>query len=169
MSSRTKKARSAGDAAQQAERSDRAGQLSHSDYNTTQAKKTRTIYDLLPVGAEYAISRRQLSQITGLPDRRLRRKIAEERKAGLLILSSTAEVGGGYFRPADIYELRRWVAMMTAHTNATLAVQKLYRFSQKLSPYHRRIDCANAVHFAESASCFLAAKAKHKLSASQRR
>ena len=37
-------------------------------------------------------------------------------------MSSTAEVGGGYFRPADTQELRRWVAMMTAHTNATLAV-----------------------------------------------
>lgn len=76
----------------------------------------------MPVGAENAVSRRQLSAITGIPDRQLRRRIAEDRKAGLLILSSTAEVGGGYFRPADTQELRRWVAMMTAHTNATLAV-----------------------------------------------
>ena len=117
----TKKARSAGDAAKQAAAGcDRAGQQSHKQYNTAPAQKA-SIYDLLPVGAEYAISRRQLSQITGLPDRRLRRQIAEERKAGLLILSSTAEVGGGYFRAADTQELRRWVAMMTAHINATLA------------------------------------------------
>ena len=27
-----------------------------------------------------------------------------------------------HFRAADVQELRRWVAMMTAHTNATLAV-----------------------------------------------
>lgn len=80
------------------------------------------VFDLLPIGVAHAISRRQLIQITGLPDRRLRRQIAEERRAGLLILSSTAEVGGGYFRAADVQELRRWVAMMTAHTNATLAV-----------------------------------------------
>ena len=118
----SKKARSAGGAAKQAAGCDRAGQQSRKQYNTVQDGKARTIYDLLPVGAEYAISRRQLSQITGLPDRRLRRQIAEERKAGQLILSSTAEVGGGYFRAADVQELRRWVAMMTAHTNATLAV-----------------------------------------------
>lgn len=116
-----KKARSAGGAAKQATGCDTAGQQSRTQYNTEQKQKT-SIFDLLPVGAEYAISRRQLSQITGLPDRRLRRKIAEERKAGLLILSSTAEVGGGYFRPADTQELRQWVAMMTAHINATLAV-----------------------------------------------
>lgn len=117
-----KKARSAGDAAKQAAGCDRGCQQSHKQqYSTGQARKT-SIYDLLPVGAEYAISRRQLSAITGLPDRRLRRQIAEERRAGLLILSSTAEVGGGYFRPADTQELRRWVAMMTAHTNAALAV-----------------------------------------------
>ena len=119
----SKKARPDGGASGRAAGYDRAGQQSHNkQYNTVQDGKARTIYDLLPVGAEYAISRRQLSQITGLPDRRLRRQIAEERRAGLLILSSTAEVGGGYFRAADVQELRRWVAMMTAHINATLAV-----------------------------------------------
>lgn len=118
----SKKARPDGGASGRAAGYDRAGQQSREQYNTVQDGKARTIYDLLPVGAEYAISRRQLSQITGLPDRRLRRQIAEERRAGLLILSSTAEVGGGYFRPADKQELRRWVAMMTAHINATLAV-----------------------------------------------
>ncbi len=119
----SKKARPDGGASGRAAGYDRAGQQSRNkQYNTVQDGKARTIYDLLPVGAEYAISRRQLSQITGLPDRRLRRQIAEERRAGLLILSSTAEVGGGYFRAADVQELRRWVAMMTAHINATLAV-----------------------------------------------
>ncbi len=117
-----KKARPDGGASGRAAECDRGGQQSRTQYNTWQDGKARTIYDLLPVGAEYAISRRQLIQITGLPDRRLRRQIAKERRAGLLILSSTAEVGGGYFRPADTQELRRWVAMMTAHTNATLAV-----------------------------------------------
>ena len=116
----SKKARPDGGASGRAVGSDRAGQQSRKQYNTGQGKKT-SIYDLMPVGAENAVSRRQLSAITGIPDRQLRRRIAEDRKAGLLILSSTAEVGGGYFRPADTQELRRWVAMMTAHTNATLA------------------------------------------------
>ena len=118
----SKKARSAGGAAEQAAGYDRGGQTSHKQQYSTGQKQKTSIYDLLPVGAEYAISRRQLSAITGIPDRQLRRKIADERKAGLLILSSTAEVGGGYFRPADTQELRRWVAMMTAHIDATLAV-----------------------------------------------
>lgn len=100
------KARSAGGAAKQATGCDTAGQQSHKQkYSTARQRKT-SIYDLLPVGAENAVSRRQLSAITGIPDRQLRRRIAEDRKAGLLILSSTAEVGGGYFRPADTQELR---------------------------------------------------------------
>lgn len=121
MTREQKKARSAGGAAKQAAGCDRGGQQSHSEYITGQDTKT-SIYDLLPVGAEYAISRRQLSAITGIPDRQLRRRIAEERRAGLLILSSTAEVGGGYFRAADTKELRRWVAMMQSHIAAVLAV-----------------------------------------------
>lgn len=116
-----KKARSAGGAAKQATGCNRAGQQSQQQYSTEKAEKA-SIYELLPIGAENAVSRRELSSMTGIPDRQLRRKIAAERIAGLLILSSTAEVGGGYFRPADTQELRRWVAMMTAHTNATLAV-----------------------------------------------
>lgn len=121
MTREQKKARSAGDAAKQAAGCDRAGQQSHKQYNTGQDTKT-SIYDLLPVGAEYAISRRQLSAITGIPDRQLRRKIAEERKAGLLILSSTAEGGGGYYRAASADELRRYVRSMLSRCKEILAV-----------------------------------------------
>lgn len=121
MQENSKIARSAGGAAKQAAGCDRGGQQSHTQYNTTHNERA-SVYDLLPTGAEYAISRRQLIQITGLADRKLRRKIAEERKAGLLILSSAALSGGGYYRPSNTQELHRWVAMMTAHVNATLAV-----------------------------------------------
>lgn len=116
----SKKARPDSGASGQATGScERAAQQSRKKYNT--GKDEKSIYDLLPVGAENAVGRRQLSAMTGLPDRQLRYKISQERKAGALILSTT-EGGGGYFRPADTQELRRWVAMMTAHTNATLAV-----------------------------------------------
>ena len=117
-----KNARSAGDAAKQAAGCNRGGQQSHKQqYSTAKAEKA-SIYELLPIGAENAVSRRELSSMTGIPDRQLRRQIAEERRAGLLILSSTAEVGGGYFRAADTQELRRWVAMMQSHIAAILAV-----------------------------------------------
>ena len=90
----SKKARSAGGTAKQATGScERAAQQSQKKYNT--GKDEKSIYDLLPVGAENAVSRRQLSAMTGLPDRRLRRQIAEERRSGLLILSSS-ESNGGY-------------------------------------------------------------------------
>ena len=131
-----KKARPDGGASGRAAGCDRGGQQSHKQYNTVQDGKARTIYDLLPVGAEYAISRRQLSAITGIPDRRLRRQIAEERRSGLLILSSTAEVGGGYFRAANVAELRRWVAMMQSHISAVLAVT---RAAQKAIETEREI------------------------------
>lgn len=121
MQENSKIAHSAGGAAKQAAGCDTAGQRSRTQYNTTHDERA-SVYDLLPTGAEYAISRRQLIQITGLPDRKLRRKIAEERKAGSLILSSAAVIGGGYYRPSNTQELRQWVAMMTAHVNATLAV-----------------------------------------------
>ncbi len=116
-----KNARSAGGAAKQAAGCDRGGQQSRKQYNTGHEKKT-SIYDLLPIGAENAVSRRQLSAMTGIPDRQLRRKIAAERIAGSLILSSTAEVGGGYYRPGNTQELRRWVAMMQSRIAAILAV-----------------------------------------------
>ena len=135
MQENSKIARSAGGAAKQAAGCDRGGQQSHTQYNTTHGERA-SVYDLLPPGAEYAISRRQLSTITGLPDRRLRRQIAEERRSGLLILSSTAEVGGGYFRAANVAELRRWVAMMQSHISAVLAVT---RAAQKAIETEREI------------------------------
>lgn len=124
--SNAKRARPAGGAAGQAAGlCDRAGQQSHEQYSTERTGKASCIYDLLPVGAENAISRRQLMQITGLKDRQLRHKIEKERKAGLLILSSTAEVGGGYFRAASVAELRRWVAMMQAYGSSVNAVLRV--------------------------------------------
>lgn len=132
----SKKARPDGGASGQATGScERAAQQSQKKYNT--GKDEKSIYDLLPVGAENAVSRRQLSAMTGLPDRRLRRQIAEERRSGLLILSSaTAEVGGGYFRAANVAELRRWVAMMQSHISAVLAVT---RAAQKAIETEREI------------------------------
>lgn len=54
----SKKARPDGGASGRAVGSDRAGQQSRKQYNTGQGKKT-SIYDLLPVGAENAVSRRR--------------------------------------------------------------------------------------------------------------
>ncbi len=79
------------------------------------------IHDLLPKGKENAISRRTLAMISGLDERTLRRHIAAERRAGALILSSSDTNGGGYYRPANAEEIRRFVASMTRRGKATFA------------------------------------------------
>lgn len=120
MTRERKKARPDGGASGRAAGSDRAGQQSRKQYNTGQSKKT-SIYDLLPVGAENAVSRRELSALTGIEDRQLRRQIAQERRAGVLILSST-ESNGGYYRAASREELQRYVRSMQSRCKEILAV-----------------------------------------------
>lgn len=116
-----KKARSAGGTAKQAAAGcDRAGQQSRKQYNTGRGKKT-SIYDLLPVGVENAVSRRELSALTGIEDRQLRRQIAKERRAGVLILSSS-ESNGGYYRAASREELQRYVRSMQSRSKEILTV-----------------------------------------------
>lgn len=119
MTQEQKKARPDGGASGRAVGCDTADQQSHEKYNTGQEQKT-SIFDMLPVGAECAISRRTLVALTGLSDRQLRRKIALERKAGALILSTT-EGGGGYYRAASADELRRYVRSMHSRSKETLA------------------------------------------------
>lgn len=117
----SKKARSAGGAAKQATGCDTAGQQSHKQkYSTARQRKT-SIYDLLPVGAENAVSRRELSALTGIEDRQLRRQIAKERRAGVLILSSS-ESNGGYYRAASREELQRYVRSMQSRSKEILTV-----------------------------------------------
>lgn len=120
MTREQKKARSAGGTAKQAAGCDRGGQQSRKQYNTGHEKKTG-IYDLLPVGAENAVSRRELSALTGIEDRQLRRQIAKERRAGALILSSS-EINGGYYRAASREELQRYVRSMQSRCREILAV-----------------------------------------------
>lgn len=49
---------------------------------------------------------------------------------------ATGSVGGGYFRAANVAELRRWVAMMQSHISAVLAVT---RAAQKAIETEREI------------------------------
>lgn len=67
-----------------------------------------TIASLLPIGKENAISTEDLVNLTGCSSaRELQQYIAQERKAGAVICSSTT---GGYYLPAnkmEIAEFRR--------------------------------------------------------------
>lgn len=79
------------------------------------------IFEMLPEGRENAISRRNLMTVLGMSDRSLRLAIAAERRAGALILSSTAVDGGGYYRPANAEEIARFVASMERRAKSTFA------------------------------------------------
>ncbi len=61
----------------------------------------RSIADLLGVGRENAITRRDLERLTGLDGRSVRLLIERERRAGTPILADSAN---GYFLPASDYE-----------------------------------------------------------------
>lgn len=61
----------------------------------------RSIADLLGVGRENAITRRDLERLTGLDGRSVRLLIERERRAGTPILADNAS---GYYLPASDYE-----------------------------------------------------------------
>lgn len=61
----------------------------------------RSIADLLGVGRENAITRRDLERLTGLDGRGVRLLIERERRAGTPILADSVN---GYYLPASDYE-----------------------------------------------------------------
>lgn len=84
------------------------------------------IYDILPAGKRNAISRKELVARSGLSDRQLRHQIAAERRAGAVIISTT-ENGGGYYRPENPEEIRRFVASMVHRGKEIFAAVKSAR------------------------------------------
>ena len=67
--------------------------------HTTTGPEVQGIADILPHGAENAVSSVEVMHLCGISGiRQLRAAIAEERAAGALILSNTT---GGYFLPSD--------------------------------------------------------------------
>ena len=74
------------------------------------SRKTLQIFELLHVGAENALTLRELVQLTGEDERSIRRRIQAERKAGKLILSDCLH---GYFLPASEQEARQFIRSMS--------------------------------------------------------
>ena len=64
------------------------------------------VADLLHLGAENAVSRRDLMTLTGFSDRELRLRIEAERRQGIPILSDCIH---GYFLPGNSAERERCV------------------------------------------------------------
>ena len=65
--------------------------------------------NLNAIGRENSVSRKTLTGLTGLSDRKLRSTIENERRAGELICSHM-EPGGGYYLPETAVELRAYVS-----------------------------------------------------------
>lgn len=77
---------------------------------------------LLSRGQENAIPLKQLTALTELPERVVRRQIAAERKRGIMIL---ADNKSGYFLPGTPEELRRFSRSMIHRASEIMAVARL--------------------------------------------
>nr|DAU67232.1 MAG TPA: Mga helix-turn-helix domain [Bacteriophage sp.] len=85
--------------------------VNHSISNfITDGRKTLQISELLHVGAENALTLRELVQLTGEDKRSIRRRIQAERKAGKLILSDNQN---GYFLPENPADVQRFARSMS--------------------------------------------------------
>ena len=72
------------------------------------AKINASLLTFIPKGKENAISRNELSQITGYPDRFLRSEIKRLVRSGIPILSSSS--AKGYWYSEDISEIDAYLA-----------------------------------------------------------
>ena len=86
-----------------------------------------SIIDIIPFGAENAISRAELAEKSGMSDRRMRLEIQRQRDNGELILND--QRGGGYYRVGtdDLDALHRQYKQDTARAMAILKRRKAMR------------------------------------------
>ena len=102
----------------------------HSHYTGNEQKQQAPkIADFLRNGAENATSTQELQQLVGCATvRQLRQMVEDERRSGVLILSSTA---GGYFLPdtgqKGRAEIQRYLATMCARATAIIQATEAAR------------------------------------------
>lgn len=121
MSADRKKARPVGDATGRAETGAGLAGSSTSTSNDTTANRSRQIQisDYLGHGQEAAVPLRHLKELTGLDGRTIRLMIAQERRAGVPLLSDNRS---GYFMAADTQERDRFVRSMRGRAREIEAV-----------------------------------------------
>lgn len=89
------------------------------------SETTDVLARILEYGAENAIPRAALVELTGWPDRELRKNIEQARKEGMVIAND--QDGKGYYRPDTREELERCYAQSRSRTLAQLRQQKYIR------------------------------------------
>lgn len=78
------------------------------DYDNAENGNGQAIFDLLPQGETNAVASKMLADMVGVKTvRELQHRVAAERDAGALILSTCK---GGYYRPADGEQGKREIA-----------------------------------------------------------
>jgi hypothetical protein len=79
------------------------------------------LIELIPEGRENAISKAQLTEITGLSDRSLRLVVAGERRMGNFVLT---DCGGtkGYYKPTNSGEVLAFIRSMRKRARETAAI-----------------------------------------------
>lgn len=75
----------------------------------------KEISNMIPTGADDGLPMSDLSNITGLTERDIRKCIEQLRRSGEVICSGVT----GYYRPADVFELREYINRMTARAETT--------------------------------------------------
>ena len=96
------------------------------------------ITDFIGTGRENAVTREQLSVLLNLPDRTIRRMIAEARNEGELIINS--QDGTGYYISDDLGELNRQYKTNRSRALSILRQQShLRRKIEELSAQDRQV------------------------------
>lgn len=88
--------------------------------NTT----SQLIYDNIGTGKENATSSKRLQQLSGLCERDLRKTIEHLRRSGYVIISA---VDGGYYKPANTAELKRFIHKENSRALSVLTTLKSAR------------------------------------------
>lgn len=92
-------------------------------------KEWEKVINHIPKGKKNAISRAQLSVLTGLPDRTNRQAIEDARRSGVMIISGSNTKG--YYITDDYTE---WKMFLEEHRRRALSELALYNEGIKLLP-----------------------------------
>jgi len=79
------------------------------------------LIELIPEGRENAISKVQLTEITGLSERSLRLVVAGERRRGKIILTDCSGTKG-YYKPTNSGEVLAFIRSMRKRARETAAI-----------------------------------------------
>lgn len=96
------------------------------------------VIDYIKEGRENAITRRELQQLTGYPDRVIRKEIQKAKGLGMVIIND----GTGYYKPCigEVEYLRMYIRSEEHKAKSILKGLKNYRAVLEDIEYGRMVD-----------------------------